>query len=243
MKSQYGAAPEPRIGSLTLQWACGASMMRFSSPLPPPPPPAFDMSHLIVLVVIAALVCVQVLRSLVRRLRSPHAVYDRLAEEKRREVATAFQKACAAGLDWDGCLKWAAAHQTLQRKASARSVLLSSPPPLRQPSAVLLLTACELIEEMNASRLTSEYVTRCFVARAIAVDESLHCVTEADFERAVAEAKACDVERASGTLRGPLHGLPISVKEQMHMAGARLGSAPMRRPQLAAHIPTSPVPR
>lgn len=218
-------------------------MMRFSSPLPPPPPPAFDMSHLIVLVVIAALVCVQVLRSLVRRLRSPHAVYDRLAEEKRREVATAFQKACAAGLDWDGCLKWAAAHQTLQRKASARSVLLSSPPPLRQPSAVLLLTACELIEEMNASRLTSEYVTRCFVARAIAVDESLHCVTEADFERAVAEAKACDVERASGTLRGPLHGLPISVKEQMHMAGARLGSAPMRRPQLAAHIPTSPVPR
>ena len=39
----------------------------------------------------------------------------------------------------------------------------------------------------------------------------------------MAEAAACDAERArGGPVRGLLHGLPISVKDQLDMAGCDL---------------------
>ncbi|HFA59927.1 MAG TPA: Asp-tRNA(Asn)/Glu-tRNA(Gln) amidotransferase GatCAB subunit A, partial [Rhodospirillales bacterium] len=38
-------------------------------------------------------------------------------------------------------------------------------------------------------------------------------------ERAMAEAEACDRERAAGRLRGPLHGVPLVHKDMFYRAG------------------------
>ncbi|MFC9897199.1 amidase [Nocardia sp. NPDC127579] len=39
-------------------------------------------------------------------------------------------------------------------------------------------------------------------------------------ERALAEAAQCDAERATGANPGPLHGIPIAIKEELDVAGA-----------------------
>ena len=143
--------------------------------------------------------------------RALQASYRRLAEQKRAQVAASLAAARKAGLDWPAFVKWSAEHNSLRRKAGCSTAL--------EPSDILRMTATQLLRAMSEGLLTSEYVTRCLVARTMRVDAIINCVTEHDYQRAVEEARACDMERANGRLRGPLHGLPISVKEQMRMAG------------------------
>mmetsp|Transcript_22507 Transcript_22507/g.60890 ORF Transcript_22507/g.60890 Transcript_22507/m.60890 type:complete len:631 (-) Transcript_22507:1025-2917(-) len=156
------------------------------------------------LVGIATVACVFATRLGIAHLRR-YALRHALAERAARKVAerdASVARAAASGLDWAGVHRW----------AEGREVHLS-------PCEVVSLTASQLLEEMGAGRLTSEYVMRCFVGRAMAAGHTLCCNAEERFEAAVAEAVACDEERERGTVRGPLHGLPISVKDQHDMAG------------------------
>lgn len=75
-----------------------------------------------------------------------------------------------------------------------------------------------------------ETSTRELVEDAIAVaQETAHlgAVVALDEEAARAEAVALDAERAAGHLRGPLHGIPLTVKDIIDVAGlpTRAGSA------------------
>ena len=173
----------------------GRGFVWWHMPLPVPVMPLVAVCPPLFLFVIS-----RVRRFLQRR--ATQASYRALASAKRSSVATALASARAAGLDWVGLVRWTATHS-----------------PASAPDAVLQLPARELCSQLSSGRLSSEYVTRVFVAQTIKVDESLHCVAEQCFELAVKEAKKCDVERAEGRLRGSLHGLPISVKEQMRMSG------------------------
>lgn len=67
---------------------------------------------------------------------------------------------------------------------------------------------------------------------AIAADnDRLVGFVELIAEVALAEADACDADREAGTIRGPLHGVPISVKDVIHVRGVptRSGSAAYER--------------
>jgi aspartyl-tRNA(Asn)/glutamyl-tRNA(Gln) amidotransferase subunit A len=57
-------------------------------------------------------------------------------------------------------------------------------------------------------------------------DPDLHAVAHLMEAGARAEAAACDADFAAGRWRGPLHGIPITVKDVIHVAGAptRAGS-------------------
>ncbi|MFL6125291.1 amidase family protein [Actinophytocola sp.] len=65
---------------------------------------------------------------------------------------------------------------------------------------------------------------------------SLNAVVTLDVERARAAAAAADEDLARGVSHGPLHGLPITVKDAIATAGLRTtgGSA-----ELAAHVPAA----
>eukprot|EP00755_Sulcionema_specki_P004984 Sspe_Gene.31503::Locus_15535_Transcript_2_4_Confidence_0.286_Length_1872::g.31503::m.31503/K15528/FAAH; fatty acid amide hydrolase len=78
------------------------------------------------------------------------------------------------------------------------------------------MSAIELLGAMEKGDLTSEEIVRAFCARAKQVGEELDTNAEELFADAIAEASQCDRERKAGKLRGPLHGLPISVKDQYH---------------------------
>src|SRR5438270_10110589 len=71
------------------------------------------------------------------------------------------------------------------------------------------LSARGAAEEIAAGRLTSEALTRAYLDRIAAREEIVHAWQYLDSEQALAEARQRDREPP----RGPLHGVPIAVKD------------------------------
>lgn len=55
--------------------------------------------------------------------------------------------------------------------------------------------------------------------RAAIAHQVTRCLTEPLFEEAIAQARALDTQAKSGGARGPLHGLPVSLKDTFNVAG------------------------
>lgn len=82
-----------------------------------------------------------------------------------------------------------------------------------------------LIKDLAIGKLTSERVTRAFLQRAGLASKLTNCVTELLPDQAIARAKSLDEYLAkNGKPVGPLHGLPISVKEHVAMKGLDLNA-------------------
>ncbi|TQV92648.1 fatty-acid amide hydrolase [Cordyceps javanica] len=81
-------------------------------------------------------------------------------------------------------------------------------------------TAVQLVARLASGELKSETVTRAFCKRAAAAHQLVNCLSETCFERAIATARARDEHFAkTGQPIGPLHGLPISLKDNFKLAG------------------------
>ncbi|OQV00659.1 hypothetical protein CLAIMM_06126 [Cladophialophora immunda] len=76
--------------------------------------------------------------------------------------------------------------------------------------------AVELLEMLRSKKLTSEELTRAFLRRAALAQYAVNCVTELMWDEAIERAKYLD---SLPEPVGPLHGLPISVKEHHGMNG------------------------
>ncbi len=63
-----------------------------------------------------------------------------------------------------------------------------------------------------------DIVERC-LQRILLVDDRLHAFVEVHGDAARAAAAAADLERKAGFIRGPLHGLPVALKDLLHVAG------------------------
>lgn len=83
------------------------------------------------------------------------------------------------------------------------------------------MTAEAAIADMAAGRLTSEALTRRYLARIATLDDAgprINAVI-ATFPDAIEQARALDAERRAGRVRGPLHGLPILLKDNIEAIG------------------------
>jgi amidase len=78
-------------------------------------------------------------------------------------------------------------------------------------------TIPELQELMSSGMLTSVQLTTSYLERIATFNPLLHAVIETNPE-ALTIAAALDAERQSGRLRGPLHGIPILVKDNLATA-------------------------
>ncbi|WP_437289739.1 amidase [Sorangium sp. So ce406] len=92
------------------------------------------------------------------------------------------------------------------------------------------LSATVLSALLAAREISSEELTRAHLARIDALDPRLHAFTQVLRDEALAAARSLDDERRRGDVRGPLHGLPVTVKESLDMAGmaSTLGVASRR---------------
>ena len=81
------------------------------------------------------------------------------------------------------------------------------------------LSATALQAELVAGRQTSVAITKSFLARIAAVEGRVHAFTEVLEAEALAAAHRADEERRMGHVRGPLHGLPVTIKESIGMEG------------------------
>ena len=84
--------------------------------------------------------------------------------------------------------------------------------PCEQPAAALS-------KLLHDGALSSRELVQAHLDRIARHDGALKAFTHVFHERALQEADAFDAERRSGRVRGPLHGLPVSVKENLDLAG------------------------
>jgi fatty acid amide hydrolase len=80
-------------------------------------------------------------------------------------------------------------------------------------------SATELRALLERGEITSVEIVDALYARGDAVDGSLHASVRQLRKQALADAAARDEERRRGELRGPLHGLPVTIKENIAVAG------------------------
>jgi amidase len=80
-------------------------------------------------------------------------------------------------------------------------------------------TAAELTQAIRDRQLSSRELLGELLARAERVNPALNAIVAWDVERAMAGAKAADDAIAQGEPAGPLHGLPMTVKDTWETAG------------------------
>ncbi|QPC42947.1 amidase [Kaustia mangrovi] len=76
---------------------------------------------------------------------------------------------------------------------------------------------------MQAGELSGADLVEACLAEIAARDGELHAFVEVYGDEALARAAALDAERAAGTCRGPLHAIPVAVKDLADIAGRVTG--------------------
>src|ERR1700722_8738799 len=81
-------------------------------------------------------------------------------------------------------------------------------------------SVAQLQADLTAGKVTSEELVRAYLARIEAVDQNgprLFSVIALN-PHALADARASDAQRHAGHVRGPLHGIPVLVKDNIESA-------------------------
>jgi amidase len=89
----------------------------------------------------------------------------------------------------------------------------SSPSPVRFD--VVEASIADLRSALEARRVTSVELVTAYLTRIATFDGTLHAALAVN-PTALQDAAERDRERASGRVRGPLHGIPIAVKDNIH---------------------------
>ena len=83
------------------------------------------------------------------------------------------------------------------------------------------LSATELAERIRRRELSPVAVVRAFLDRIAAVDGELGAYCTVTAEQALDEARAAEAALAGGAPTGPLHGVPVSIKDLVFTRGVR----------------------
>jgi len=81
--------------------------------------------------------------------------------------------------------------------------------------------------------ISSRELVGAHLDRIAAVNPALNAAVEVMSERAIADADAADSELTAGNSRGPLHGVPFSIKDSIEQAGNRCTAGTVGRKHAA----------
>ncbi len=101
-------------------------------------------------------------------------------------------------------------------------VTLTGQTPASRPPAfdVVEATITQMQRAMAEHRLTSRELVTQYLNRIALYDKGINAAISIN-PRALEEADARDRERAAGRVRGPLHGIPIALKDNIHTIDIR----------------------
>ncbi len=91
-------------------------------------------------------------------------------------------------------------------------------------SELAAASAADLARRIAAREVSSVEVVEAFTARADALEPKIGAFITRTAEQALADARRADAELAAGASRGPLHGVPVGVKDIYNTAGVRTTS-------------------
>jgi amidase len=96
--------------------------------------------------------------------------------------------------------------------------------------------ATSVAEAIRRRRLSSREAVTAMLARIDERNPACNAVVAVDAERALADAARADEGVAGDAVRGPLHGVPMTVKDTFETAGLVTTAG---APALARHVPTT----
>ena len=88
-------------------------------------------------------------------------------------------------------------------------------------SELCFLPAAEIGRLIGAGEVSPVEATQAYLDRIDEIDHVLNSYFLVAREEAVQQAKEAEQEIAAGKRRGPLHGVPIAIKDQCHIKGWR----------------------
>lgn len=98
----------------------------------------------------------------------------------------------------------------------------AAPAPAAPPAIdVVELSAADARDRLASGQLTAEALTKAYLERIASIDDAgpmLDSVIEVN-PKAAADAAALDAERKAGKVRGPMHGIPVLIKDNVDVAG------------------------
>jgi aspartyl-tRNA(Asn)/glutamyl-tRNA(Gln) amidotransferase subunit A len=83
------------------------------------------------------------------------------------------------------------------------------------------LTLTDAAAKVRSGTLTSTQLTEALLARIAIYDPKLDAFITVMKQQALAQAAELDAEQRAGRLRGPLHGVPLAIKDNIDTAGVR----------------------
>ena len=89
-----------------------------------------------------------------------------------------------------------------------------------QPFSVVEASIDDMRKALEQRRTTSREIVTQYLTRIATYEHLLNAIITVN-PNALAEADARDRERAQGRLRGPLHGIPIALKDNIHTTTMR----------------------
>ncbi|MDT5209460.1 MAG: aspartyl-tRNA(Asn)/glutamyl-tRNA(Gln) amidotransferase subunit, partial [Mycobacterium sp.] len=96
------------------------------------------------------------------------------------------------------------------------------------------LSMTEVSEKIRTKEVSPVEVTQSSLARLEEVEPTLTAFVTTTPELALEQAKLAEKEIGDGNYRGPLHGIPLAVKDLYDTAGVRTTSSSAQR---ADHVP------
>jgi aspartyl-tRNA(Asn)/glutamyl-tRNA(Gln) amidotransferase subunit A len=103
--------------------------------------------------------------------------------------------------------------------AAAAGAVLAASGADAQPRDVTSLTIAEAGRQIAARELSSVDLTRAYLDRIERLNPRVNAYITVTAEQALTQARALDAELASGRNRGPLHGIPLGLKDNIDTAG------------------------
>jgi amidase len=90
-----------------------------------------------------------------------------------------------------------------------------------EPSQLPYVHLVDVAELIRTKQISPVELTKTMLARIEAVDPKLHAYVTITAEQAMAQARAAEAEIMTGRYRGPLHGVPIGLKDLCFTKGVR----------------------
>ena len=112
-------------------------------------------------------------------------------------------------------VKWtaAAAAGAMSAKATFGSEIIGDVPASFEEASIITLQAA-----MSSGKTSSRALTQWYLSRIATIDKKVNSIIEVNPD-ALTIAAEMDRERRAGKIRGPLHGVPIVIKDNIETAG------------------------